>query len=258
MEAIPEIQPETSANLAPLSSLETPPIPEVSKTEKKDVQILHDNIQKEVDISGQQRTNEDKLPILNRKQRAFCDNILKGLTQTESYLKAGYKARNEHTASVLASKLLENLDIKQCIEIREKQIAFQAEKEANVSRVWALKMYKDVAERCAQEVKPVLDRKGNPVKITDKEGNIANAYVFDSAGVVKAVDGIARLQGYNAIIKVENTSKHALDTDGLSEKELSDLSKELQDKVNKRRGVSPVGKVDKGSTLKLIQKTGTA
>lgn len=69
---------------------------------------------------------------LTPKQQAFCDYYIETANATQSYWKAGYKAKNENIASVEGFKLLRNPKIKQYIELRmatkeEHRIASQDE-----------------------------------------------------------------------------------------------------------------------------------
>ncbi|MCC8069571.1 MAG: terminase small subunit [Ruminococcus sp.] len=59
---------------------------------------------------------------LTEKQIRFCEEYLIDLNATQSYLRAGYKAKNENVAGVEALRLLRNPKIAEYIQIlREKQ-----------------------------------------------------------------------------------------------------------------------------------------
>jgi phage terminase small subunit len=170
----PEIKQETSANLAPLSSVELTPIEPLAKTEENNVQILHDKEIKQVKITDVEDINGIKLPQLVQKQVKFCEGILSGETQSKAYINAGYKPKNEHTASVKASNLLDIGDIKLYLEIRRKQIDGELRKQAYVTKEWALLELIASVQRC---------------KINDKERDLQNA-----------IAGIREMLGYNAPI----------------------------------------------------------
>jgi hypothetical protein len=167
---------------------------------------------------------------------------------------AGFKANSEGVASVKACNLLKDGNIHRYIEIRGDQERVKAEKETSVSRLWVLSKYKEVADRCSQDVKPLLDRKGNQIQIADKAGNLALAYVFDAKGTVAGLDGIARIQGYNA--PVESKITNVLDTTNLTQADL-DRSTAMLKALEAKRQAKSLGAVSKGdskSGLKLIQK----
>lgn len=60
--------------------------------------------------------------LVGRRKR-FADEYLVCLNGTEAYKRAGYKAKNDHVASVEASKLLAKPDVKAYVEERQKTVA---------------------------------------------------------------------------------------------------------------------------------------
>jgi phage terminase small subunit len=81
------------------------------------------------------------MPILkNMRHEKFCQNIILGLNQTESYRKAGYIC-TEETARANASELLTNTNIIERLnELREK-----AEKKFDITRERILQEYSRLA-----------------------------------------------------------------------------------------------------------------
>lgn len=168
---------------------------------------------------------------LNSKQTIFANAILDGKTNREAFMLAGYKYKNQETLDSSSSKLLSNSKVAQFIEIKQKELQEKAEIKLEISREWVLAKYKEVAERCNQDVVPVLNKKGEPVLVEDKNGNMCEAYIFNAKGVVSALDGIARLQGYNAPAKFEGNVKHSnleIDFSSVSADSLIQLSKALK------------------------------
>jgi hypothetical protein len=190
-----------------------------------------------VEESNVTAINVDKLPHLRPKLIRFCEGILQGKTQAQAYTDAGFKAKNENVSSVKACNLLKDGNIKTYINIRENHERIKLEKQTNVSRFWVLSKYKEVVDRCSQDVIPMTDKKGQPILIEDKEGKLCQAFVFNSKGVVAGLDGIARVQGYNAPQKIENTdTAQQFDVSTLRPDDLVNLSKRLK---QLETGVSP-------------------
>jgi len=57
----------------------------------------------------------------NSRQEKFIQNYLKGMTETDAYMAAGYKCKNAFVARNAASRLLANVGISEEIEKRKKQ-----------------------------------------------------------------------------------------------------------------------------------------
>lgn len=64
---------------------------------------------------------------LSEQQRRFADYILKGKTQQDAYIKAGYSVKNVETARVNASRLLTNAKVAAYIAERQERAAERAE-----------------------------------------------------------------------------------------------------------------------------------
>lgn len=63
--------------------------------------------------------------------------------------------------------------------------------DATIDRAFVLSGFKEVALRCLQH-RPVLDKKGKPVLIETPAGDLAPAYVFDSAGANRALEMLGK------------------------------------------------------------------
>jgi hypothetical protein len=143
---------------------------------------------------------------LNVRQQKFADAILEGKTQRDAYLLAGYKISTENAVDVSASQLLSNPKIKSYIDSKRAKIDKKVEARLEISKEWALGKLKETVERCAQDIKPMLTRKGEPIIIEDKDGSLKEAYVFDSRGITAAIAEINKMQGYNAPTESKNTN----------------------------------------------------
>jgi phage terminase small subunit len=140
---------------------------------------------------------------LNIRQLKFADAILQGKTQREAYVLAGYKAKTENVLDKNASILVNNGKVNRYITIKKKEVADKAEKKLDISREKVLKMLLEVAERCNQDITPMLDRKGNQIYVEDKDGKNVAAFIFNAKGVVAALAELIKVQGYNAPIKID-------------------------------------------------------
>ncbi|PHM55130.1 terminase small subunit [Xenorhabdus sp. KK7.4] len=63
---------------------------------------------------------------LTKQQQQFVLGILKGLNQIDAYKQAGYKAKNENTASVSASQIFGNLKVKAFLNSMNQQAVSEA------------------------------------------------------------------------------------------------------------------------------------
>lgn len=86
---------------------------------------------------------------LTEKQKRFCDFYIETGNATESYKRAGYKAKNDNIAAVEASKLLRNPKIQDYIQ--ERLAAKDVERIASQDEV--LEYLTDVMRGKAEETK---------------------------------------------------------------------------------------------------------
>lgn len=114
---------------------------------------------------------------LSPKETLFVQAYLRDLNATNAARAVGYSPKN---ASVTAAKLLRrprvSAAIAHAMEARRKELKIDAD--------YVLRKLHEVAERCMQEVRPALDRRGKP--ITDEDGNVL--YRFDSTGANRALE----------------------------------------------------------------------
>jgi phage terminase small subunit len=154
-----------------------------------------------------------KLRKLTAKQQRFVQEYLLDLNGTQAAIRAGY---SQKTAYSIAN---ENLNKPEIAEAIQKARSKQAER-TQIDADYVLNTIVDTVERCKQ-AKPVFDRKGEAV-LTDKEdGSLAQAYVFDSKGVLKGCE----LLGRNLALwkdRVEHTGK---DGGPIQTEEISDTER---------------------------------
>lgn len=117
---------------------------------------------------------------LSQKQQAFVEYIVAGETQRSAYRKAGYACNTNEIIDVNASRLLSNARVSLALETLRNKMAIKSE--WNVARL--LNVWEEVIGRSLQAI-PVCDSKGEPT----------GEYRYDSAGVNKAAENIAKIIG---------------------------------------------------------------
>mgnify|MGYP001576748496 CR=1 FL=1 len=117
---------------------------------------------------------------LTPKQKAFVREYLIDLNGTQAAIRAGYSAK---TANEQAAQLLAKLSIAQAV-----QAGMDARAErTNITADYVLQSVYSTMERCKQ-VEAVLDRAGNAVMVETADGELAPAYTFNAAGVLKGAE----------------------------------------------------------------------
>lgn len=122
---------------------------------------------------------------LTQRQAEFVSYYLQTGNATESYIKAGYKAKNENVASTSAARLLRNARIARAIQKRQQQRNERLQLDEDFELKQALKILKMCSE--PKQVY-VFDQ---PMKDTD--GNYV--FQFDSRGANSALTTICKLRG---------------------------------------------------------------
>lgn len=124
---------------------------------------------------------------LTQKQALFVSEYLKnGGNATQAYKSAGYKAKDDDSAAVQASKLLRNGKVSRAIAERQKQRNDRLQLEEDFELKQALKILK-----MCSEPKQVYTFDGD--KMRDADGNCV--FTFDSKGANQALTIICRLRG---------------------------------------------------------------
>src|SRR5205823_3626495 len=138
--------------------------------------------------------------IRNARHERFALAIVGGKENGPAYLEAGYKSKPEH-ARKAASKLRQRDDVSRRIE--ELLAAREADARATrveviqrtaVDRGYIIDKLVEVLERCMQ-VRPVLDKEGNPIIVETPNGRIAPAYAFSESGANTALRTLAAVTG---------------------------------------------------------------
>lgn len=115
------------------------------------------------------------------KQEAFVREYLIDLNATQAAIRAGYSAK---TAQEQGSRLLSNVMVATAISEAAARRAERVEIDADYVLRQAVKLH----ERCMQEISPITDRKGDPVR--DEAGN--PLYEFNALGASKALELVGK------------------------------------------------------------------
>lgn len=117
---------------------------------------------------------------LTPKQQAFAREYLIDLNATQAAIRAGYSAK---TAGPAGDRLLKNVKIAATIQEGMDKRAERTE----ITAEYVLNSILETIERCKQ-VEPVLDRRGAPVLVETPDGEMAPAFTFNAAGVLKGAE----------------------------------------------------------------------
>ena len=115
------------------------------------------------------------------KQQRFVEEYLIDLNATQAAMRAGYSQQTAHSIGH------ENLSKPEIAEAIAKAAADRAER-VKIDADYVLRQAVKLHERCMQEVSPMTDRKGDPVR--DEAGN--PLYEFDSLGASKALELVGK------------------------------------------------------------------
>jgi phage terminase small subunit len=115
------------------------------------------------------------------KQQRFVEEYLIDLNATQAAIRAGYSASTAHSIGH------ENLSKPEIADAIATAAAERAER-VKIDADYVLRQAVKLHERCMQEVSPMTDRKGDPVR--DEAGN--PLYEFDSLGASKALELVGK------------------------------------------------------------------
>jgi phage terminase small subunit len=118
---------------------------------------------------------------LNEKEKHFVTAFIKEPNGAKAARAAGYSPK---AAKEQASRLLTRANVKAEIEKRRAKIAERAE----IDAAYVLRQAVEAHERCMQEIRPFMNRKG--VHQTDEAGNLL--YVFNASGALKALELVGK------------------------------------------------------------------
>lgn len=114
------------------------------------------------------------------KQDAFVREYLIDLNATQAAIRAGY---SKNTAHATGHENLSKPEIANAIQAAMDSRAERTE----ITADYVLTTIHETIERCKQ-AKPVTTRNGEPVLVETPDGNMAQAYVFDSGAVLKGAE----------------------------------------------------------------------
>lgn len=114
----------------------------------------------------------------------FCLAYISSFNQTYACIEAGYSDKG---ASVQGGRLLSRVNVAAAIDFLIKKRT----ERTLVTQDSVIKIISDTIERCAQAV-PVLNAKGHQVFIETADGQIAAAYKFDAANVLKGTEQLGK------------------------------------------------------------------
>lgn len=166
------------------------------------------------------------MPVLdNSRHELFAQEIAKGATQIEAYVKAGYEPIEPN-----ASRLIRNAKV----SARIAEIKAAAAERVEIDEAYVLSTIKDTVERCKQ-AEPVRDRKGEIVLTETPDGSVAPAYVFNAPSVLKGAELLGKHLGM-FVEKHEHTGK---DGGPIETADLTDTEKARRIAFVLSRGTQP-------------------
>ncbi len=118
------------------------------------------------------------------KQERFVAEYLIDLNATQAAIRAGY---SEKTAQVIGSENLSKPMIAAAVAAAQAERSERTE----VTQDYVLTSIMETMERCKQ-AEPVVYQNGNPVMIDTPDGEIAPAYKFEAAAVLKGAELLGR------------------------------------------------------------------
>jgi phage terminase small subunit len=124
---------------------------------------------------------------LTPKQALFVQEYLVDLNATQAAIRAGY---SEKTAAEMGYENLRKPQIQAAVtEAMQKRVS-----RVELSQDYVIRSVIDTMERCKQAV-PVLDRKGEPVFVGTPDGELAPAYMFQPAHILKGSEILGKHLG---------------------------------------------------------------
>ncbi len=162
--------------------------------------------------------------MLTPKQQRFISEYLVDLNATQAAIRAGYAKKS---ADVEGSRLLVNAKVSAAIAAAQAKRSKRTEIDAD----YVLASIVETMERCKQ-AEPVTYQNGEPVMIDAPAGEIAPAYKFDAAAVLKGAELLGR---HLAMFTDKLETKNAVED--MTDEELDARIAELQreDELSGRR-----------------------
>lgn len=119
--------------------------------------------------------------LKNAKREEFCQQYIIDKNATQAAIRAKY---SERTAKSQGQRLLTFADVKQRIE----ELQNEQFKRIQVDADYVITTIVDTIERCRQSVTPVTYKNGEPVLTTTEDGDLAQAYQYDSSAVLRGAE----------------------------------------------------------------------
>ena len=109
----------------------------------------------------------------NPRHEKFAKLTATGSKRADAYLGAGYHTKTREVATKRGVRLYARPDVKARVTEIETQLRENALAQAELDRAWVLRGLKENIEKSSQ-VKPVLDRRGNPTGLYKYEPSSVN------------------------------------------------------------------------------------
>ena len=117
---------------------------------------------------------------LTMKQKCFVEEYLVDLNATQAAIRADYSPK---TARAIGAENLTKPDIAKAVT---EAMANRSER-TMVDQDWVLDAIVSTVKRC-QQAMPITDKNGEPVMVETPNGNMAPAYKFDAAAVLRGAE----------------------------------------------------------------------
>ena len=121
---------------------------------------------------------------LNAKEQLFVDEYLLDLDPKRAAIAAGY---SKTVAATKAYQWVANSDIKPNVFNAISAAKAKRSERTEIRQDWVLQTLVETIDRCRQSA-PVVDKDGNPVFVELPSGEVAPAYQFAPAAVLKGLE----------------------------------------------------------------------
>lgn len=125
---------------------------------------------------------------LTEQRKLFVQEYLVDFNGAQAAMRAGYSPKS---ARYSARDLLEDPAV---VAALGKAIAARAQR-TQVDADYVITAIRETIERCRQTLAPVLTRRGEPVLVEDRNGELVPAYTFDAANVLKGSELLGKHLG---------------------------------------------------------------
>jgi hypothetical protein len=126
-------------------------------------------------------------PAIRKKLEEFAHLFRGGPDEVRGDAKACYKVLHpkagDKTAEVKGSLYLNHPIVQEILAAKAQEISEQAD----ITQEYVLNIVRETMERCAQ-IRPVLDKQGNPVMVKTEDGEVKAAFTFDATNVFRGAE----------------------------------------------------------------------